>query len=397
MGEVWRLVASNFAHNGFLHLAMNMLTLFNLANHLEPVVGTWTFLGIILHFSLSIGVLYVLAAQLLYVVERDASWLTYCSVGFSAVDFSLLVIVTEMMGDEPSLGGIVKLPPRVYPFAVAFLIQFLLPHISALGHGCGIAVGYLYSFGYLDALMLTRARAAAAEATCLKILQEWRVADLISTPSYLPRLPSTASSAFLMAQEAREREPGPWTLLARRLGVGTAACSCILPYTQQVHDYEPVAMQEEERQEGPSPRPPASSFASGGFPGPGLSLTENTTEADLARVLAESKAQAEQEERATTAYLAAGEEITMKEGEEDASREAGEGEALVPRLPPPVVDHAAVHASLEERMVRHREQLKRQLLAQQLHNTELGSPDAAREEPGEAEKGEQGGSPSPGS
>ena len=309
MGEVWRLLTSNFAHSGFLHLAMNMLTLLSLGHTVERIVGTWCFVGLVVHFSLAIGVLYVALAQLFFIMERNAAWLTYCSVGFSGVDFALLVLAIEMrQSDTESLFGMVWVPARLYPFAVALLVQLLLPHISALGHGCGIAVGYLYCWGYLDVVMLSRDMATTSEAACLKLLNHLRILDAAANPSYHTKLPA-ASSPFLQAQEARERQPtGPWGELARRLGMDVG-CQRLLPFS---HSYMAVATQEDEElgEEGEEEASRGSSF-----PGQGLRMAPplRDPEKDLELALVASRVEAEEEEKATSAYLNAGEERPSSE------------------------------------------------------------------------------------
>lgn len=48
-----------------------------------------------------------------------------------------------------SIFGIITLSSKVYPWAMLFVIQFLLPNISFLGHLSGILTGLLQLNGYL--------------------------------------------------------------------------------------------------------------------------------------------------------------------------------------------------------------------------------------------------------
>ena len=55
------------------------------------------------------------------------------------------------------------MPSRVYPLALLALLQVLLPGVSLLGHLCGVALGYVFVWGYLDACLLSPSLAGAAE------------------------------------------------------------------------------------------------------------------------------------------------------------------------------------------------------------------------------------------
>jgi len=149
MRQWWRILTSNFAHSSVLHCAMNMMSFVPMGRHLEHTFGSLVFFGLVLYFSVAIGLLYLVVCWVLIVVMGEA-WLTYCSIGFSGVLFALLVVQLEQDGTPQSLFGMITVPPRVFPFALAVLLQAAMPQVSALGHGCGIVVGFLHCFGYLD-------------------------------------------------------------------------------------------------------------------------------------------------------------------------------------------------------------------------------------------------------
>jgi membrane associated rhomboid family serine protease len=44
--EYWRLLTAGFLHDGVLHIALNMLSLWFIGNALEPAIGRWNFLAI---------------------------------------------------------------------------------------------------------------------------------------------------------------------------------------------------------------------------------------------------------------------------------------------------------------------------------------------------------------
>jgi len=89
--EVWRVFTSNYAHSGIAHLGMNMMSLCAIGKELEGHIGSLTFMGLVFHFSICIGTLYLCACWLFSILQGD-EWLVYCSVGFSGVLFALLVV-----------------------------------------------------------------------------------------------------------------------------------------------------------------------------------------------------------------------------------------------------------------------------------------------------------------
>lgn len=58
-GEVWLLVSSMFLHTGFIHLALNMLSLFFLGSFVEVTFGRGRFLALYLASGLAGGIAYL--------------------------------------------------------------------------------------------------------------------------------------------------------------------------------------------------------------------------------------------------------------------------------------------------------------------------------------------------
>jgi rhomboid protease GluP len=58
-GEVWLLVTSIFLHSGFVHLALNMLSLYFLGSFVEEVFGGWRFAALYALSGLAGGVAYL--------------------------------------------------------------------------------------------------------------------------------------------------------------------------------------------------------------------------------------------------------------------------------------------------------------------------------------------------
>lgn len=58
-GQAWRLVSSVFLHSGFVHLALNMLSLYFLGSFVEASFGRGRFLALYLLSGLSGGIAYL--------------------------------------------------------------------------------------------------------------------------------------------------------------------------------------------------------------------------------------------------------------------------------------------------------------------------------------------------
>lgn len=125
-GEWWRLVTAGFVHFGLLHVAMNMLLLFQLGRMLEPALGSARF-----------GLLY--AASLLggsagaVLVSPDAF-----TGGASGAVFGLMaaaVVGVRGRGGNPFATGLGA------TFAVNIALTLAIPGISIGGHFGGAIAG----------------------------------------------------------------------------------------------------------------------------------------------------------------------------------------------------------------------------------------------------------------
>jgi len=166
-GEWWRIVTAGFLHAGLLHLAFNMLALFNLGAVLEPALGRLRFVAIYAVSLLtgSLGVLLLSPDNL--------------TVGASGAVFGLmgaLVVAQRARGLDPWSSGIGTV------IGLNLLITFTIPGISIGGHLGGLVGGLLCAWVLLDAgprafrpswapLAVVAALGVAAAAGCLVAAQ----------------------------------------------------------------------------------------------------------------------------------------------------------------------------------------------------------------------------------
>lgn len=153
-GEYWRLVTPVFLHFGLLHLAFNMLWLWELGRRIESTRGPLTMLALLVLTGAGGNI-----AQYLY----DG---TVMFGGMSGVIYGLLgyAWAWTRMGAQPT----VALPPGVMAAMLIWLLVCMSGVVEAIGFGAianaahagGLALGALLGFG--AALLYSRPPATGA-------------------------------------------------------------------------------------------------------------------------------------------------------------------------------------------------------------------------------------------
>jgi rhomboid protease GluP len=138
-GEVWRLVTSVFLHSGFLHLSLNMLSLYFLGSFVEAAFRRGRFLALYLLSGLSGGIAY------LYFGAYGTP-----AVGASGAIFGLL---GGILGYSLRSGTFSWQNPVIRQLLILLVINlylgFSIPNVSNTAHLGGLAGGLF--FGYLVA------------------------------------------------------------------------------------------------------------------------------------------------------------------------------------------------------------------------------------------------------
>lgn len=138
-GQAWRLVSSVFLHSGFLHLALNMLSLYFLGSFVENAFGRGRFLALYALSGLSGGIAY------LYFGGFDTP-----AVGASGAIFGLL---GGVLGYALRRGTFSWQNPVIRQLlillAINLWIGLSIPNVSNTAHMGGLAGGFV--FGYLVA------------------------------------------------------------------------------------------------------------------------------------------------------------------------------------------------------------------------------------------------------
>ncbi len=157
-GQAWRLVSSVFLHSGFLHLALNMLSLYFLGSFVENAFGRGRFLALYLLSGLSGGIAY------LYFGGFGTP-----AVGASGAIFGLL---GGVLGYALRRGTFSWQNPVIRQLlillAINLWIGLSIPNVSNTAHMGGLAGGFV--FGYLVAPTVYSRKAVRALAPVLIVL-----------------------------------------------------------------------------------------------------------------------------------------------------------------------------------------------------------------------------------
>ncbi|KQK13937.1 rhomboid-like protein 15 isoform X2 [Brachypodium distachyon] len=154
--QVYRFYTSVLFHGSLLHVLFNMLTLAPLGTELERIMGSVRLLFLMFLLATTNAVLHLIVAFLvaynpLYPVP---SLVDECSIGFSGVLFSMIVIETSLSGVQSrSVFGLFNIPAKWYAWILLILFQFLASNVSLLGHLSGILSGFAYTYGLFNYLL----------------------------------------------------------------------------------------------------------------------------------------------------------------------------------------------------------------------------------------------------
>ncbi|KAF2261013.1 hypothetical protein CC78DRAFT_522564 [Lojkania enalia] len=144
-----RLNTFPLMHLNFLHMIFNIFALAPLLERFEAEFGTLVTLALFTGpFGLLPGGIYVLLEK--YVLRSNTT-----VMGASVWVFLLLAseaMKTQKANPNFSIGPY-KIPTWTTPLILVFIISFLVPNVSLVGHLCGLGIGYLWALGYIKFLV----------------------------------------------------------------------------------------------------------------------------------------------------------------------------------------------------------------------------------------------------
>ncbi|KAK6126580.1 hypothetical protein DH2020_039691 [Rehmannia glutinosa] len=155
--QVYRIYTAILFHGSLLHVLFNMLALVPMGSELERIMGSIRLLYIIILLATSNAIIHLVIALLVAYnpFHFDGYFMDQCSIGFSGILFSMIVIETSLSGVQsrrPRTDYAVAIFAR-YVWILLAVFQLLMTNISFLGHLCGILSGYAYTFGLFNVLI----------------------------------------------------------------------------------------------------------------------------------------------------------------------------------------------------------------------------------------------------
>jgi membrane associated rhomboid family serine protease len=170
--EYWRFFTASFSHFDLLHLAFNLMSLYQLGS-LEAIYSSPLFLT--LNFTLVIVTMIIatgLYHHMIYSWNRH-DLMYQQAVGFSCVLFAWMVASSVRMEQYcplfflpslcfttyfisiPFLPFSLTLPVNIGPFVLLIVTKFILPRSSLIGHLSGIIIGFPLAWNWLNFLTPT--------------------------------------------------------------------------------------------------------------------------------------------------------------------------------------------------------------------------------------------------
>ncbi|XP_004982286.1 rhomboid-like protein 15 isoform X2 [Setaria italica] len=154
--QVYRFYTSVLFHGSVLHVLFNMLALVPLGTELERIMGSVRLLFLMFLLATTNAILHLTIAFLVAYnpLSPVPNLADECSIGFSGVIFSMIVIETSLSGVQSrSVFGLFNVPAKWYAWILLVLFQFLASNVSLLGHLCGILSGFAYTYGLFNYLL----------------------------------------------------------------------------------------------------------------------------------------------------------------------------------------------------------------------------------------------------
>ncbi|ODV92561.1 hypothetical protein CANCADRAFT_16566, partial [Tortispora caseinolytica NRRL Y-17796] len=135
-----------FIHLGLGHLIMDLLALLPLLSKIESEYGSIQCVIILLNMATFPAIAYTVVSLACNLSTRVA--------GSSGVVFSIIGIfaIREHKAGKSLTFGDVSIPAWTSPLFLLFLVAFIMPRSSLLGHLFGLLYGYAYGLGYASKL-----------------------------------------------------------------------------------------------------------------------------------------------------------------------------------------------------------------------------------------------------
>lgn len=199
-GQWWRLVTSVFLHYGFIHLAMNMVSLYFIGSYMEPMLGKGRYIIAYLGAGVVASLTSVLWHKEEMIISAGAS-----GAIFGLFGVFLILLVTRVVPRQ--IRGVLLISVLlfiVYNVARAFSPDSRIDnaaHLGGLGTGMLIGIVYYYSFKQPSMRKTQNITAGLALGILLFIFALYRIEKTSSA-----RIDFSRNRVVTSEQEKREEE-----------------------------------------------------------------------------------------------------------------------------------------------------------------------------------------------
>ena len=143
--EYWRVIAI-LCHKHILHLAFNMISLWNTTDMEKYIMGSFQYCELtFLMFTFCVILELLIIHISLHVFNDPYNLCKTYSLGYSGVLFGIISYQCFKYKGNYNLFGL-PLPYYIYPFISLLIIQLILRNASFIGHLTGIIIGIILSF-----------------------------------------------------------------------------------------------------------------------------------------------------------------------------------------------------------------------------------------------------------
>lgn len=144
--QFWRIVTSQLSHVDFIHLLFNMTSLWSLGGFEQGGQNSVVVLQQSLWLLVGSGLICLAFYHAAIYLFHKEYYRHVTAVGYSAVIFGWMALLSARGISNFSIFGMVQLPMSLAPFGALVITSVIIPQASFIGHLSGILMGYLMAY-----------------------------------------------------------------------------------------------------------------------------------------------------------------------------------------------------------------------------------------------------------
>ncbi|KAA6418218.1 MAG: rhomboid 2-like protein [Trebouxia sp. A1-2] len=173
--QFWRIVTSQLSHVDYIHLLFNMTSLWSLGGFEQGGQNSIVVLQQSPWLLVGSGLICLAIYHAAVYFFHKEHYRHVTAVGYSAVIFGWMALLSARGISNFSIFGMVQLPMSLAPFGALVITSVIIPQASFIGHLSGILMGYLMAYvlyGLTVNLWCSLALLALLTAGCVYSLRE---------------------------------------------------------------------------------------------------------------------------------------------------------------------------------------------------------------------------------